>query len=125
MTRVDWSEAAALALLEAAGSRADLEDIAEDVRRGDSLLLEVSGVSRGFLVLRLEETSTGSTELVLVAGAGIGARAVIALVKEWAARYQVDKVRTHITRPGLERIYTHLGFSRAEVVMTWRPGDGQ
>lgn len=124
MTRVDWSEAAALALLAAAGSKADLKEVEAEVKSGEAQLWQASGSSDGFIVIRLEETPGGRLELVLVLGAGIGARAVIEQTKQWARQLNAECIRTHVTRPGLERIYRHLAFERAEVVMTWRPDRG-
>lgn len=125
VTRAPWSDEAARALQAAAGSDRDLERIRAEVRDDrNTQLYQVTGSAEGWLVLRLEGDFLGDIELVIVLGAGHGSTRVIPLIKRYATHLGAT-VRTHVTRPGLERIYQHNGFYQAETVMRWRPGDGQ
>ena len=125
MIRADWCEAAEAALLPAAGSRHDLDLVKADVLKDRcTKLYRLSGATEGWVVLRLEGNLLDELELVIVLGAGAGVRALIPVIQRYAATLNAS-VRTHVTRPGLERIYEHQGFHLAERVMRWRPTDGQ
>lgn len=121
VTRHRWCEAAAAALRPAAGSERDLDLVKADVMHDRCTdLYRVTGSADGWLVLRLEGDLIGDLELVIVLGAGRGIRPVIPVVQRYA-RTLGATIRTHITRPGLERIYQHQGFHLAEKVYRWRP----
>lgn len=125
MIRSAWCQAAEADLLPAAGSIQELERIRADVLNDRCTeLYQVRGSAKGWLVLRLEGNLLDELELVIVLGAGHGARLVIPLVKRYATTLGAT-VRTHITRPGLKRMYEAEGFHQAQIVMRWRPGDGQ
>lgn len=124
MRRMAWNDQAAQALAGAAGSPEELAEVGKEVETGDAQLFQFEGKPHGYLVLRLEETPTGRRELVLVLGAGSGARELIALAKDWANQVGADSIRTHVSRPGLIRLYERQGFEQAHVVMTWSPSDG-
>lgn len=125
MIRADWCQAAETALLPAAGSRHDLEVVKADVLNDRcTQLYRLSGSTEGWAVLRLEGNLLDERELVLVLGAGSGVRYLIPVIQRYAERIRAT-VRTHVTRPGLVRIYETQGFHLAEYVMRWRPGDGQ
>ncbi|MCG2581929.1 MAG: hypothetical protein KA296_13740 [Marinobacter sp.] len=123
--RSRWCQAAETALLPAAGSVQELERTRADVLHDRCTeLYQVRGSAEGWLVLRLEGSLLDELELVIVLGAGHGTRAVIPLVKRYATRLGAT-IRTHITRAGLKRMYEAEGFHQAQIVMRWRPGDGQ
>lgn len=125
MTRAAWCDEAAAALRPAAGSEADLDVVRVEVNTDRCTeLYRVTGAAEGWLVLRLEGNVLGDRELVIVLGAGRGIRPVIPIIQRYA-RTLGATIRTHITRPGLERIYQHQGFHLAEKVYRWRPADGQ
>lgn len=125
VTRHAWCHQAAAALRSAAGSEADLDLVRAEVQQDRCTeLYRVTGSAEGWLVLRLEGNVLGERELVIVLGAGRGIRPVIPIIQRYAAALGAG-LRTHITRPGLERIYQHQGFHLAEKVYKWRPGDGQ
>jgi len=125
VTRAAWCDRAAAALRSAAGSEADLDLVrAEVLHDRCTELYRVTGSAEGWLVLRLEGNVLGDRELVIVLGAGRGIRPVIPVIQRYA-RTLGASIRTHITRPGLERIYSNQGFHLAEKVYKWRPGNGQ
>ena len=123
--RAAWCAEAERALLPAAGCARHLEAIKADVKNDRTTeLYRVTGTSAGWLVLRLEGTPLDELELVIVLGAGKGAAAVIPIIQSYAKRLGAT-VRTHVTRAGLVRMYEAHGFQRAEIVLKWRPTDGQ
>jgi len=114
--RATWCDQAAEALHAAA--RGDLDLIAAECAHQISDLWRVEGRAEGWLVTRQEPG-----ELVIVAAAGRNCRPVIRHITDRAIAAGL-RIRTHITRPGLRRIYEAQGFTLDELVMRRRP-DGQ
>lgn len=91
----------------------DGDEIAADVAAGHARLIRYADGSR--LVIRLETSTTGRRELVLVAGAGQDYREKVAAILKQAKKHGW-RVRTHVSREGLARILKGLGFKEAERV---------
>ncbi|WP_342632493.1 hypothetical protein [Marinobacter alkaliphilus] len=113
---VAWNRQAAEALALARATPADLDEWRQEVAEGLAQLWQITGESTGYLLTRVEQDRAGRRELVLVAGAGNNARAVIAWAGDLADRHGLD-MRTHIERRGLERLYQRAGWHRSEIVM--------
>lgn len=109
--RARWCADAEIDLRQAA--RGAMPAIKADVTQGIAVLWRVTGDSDGWLVTRQE-----AGELVLVAGAGRNARPVLEWVRDRATEEGLT-IRTHITRPGLMRIYQRLGFNERERVFEY------
>jgi hypothetical protein len=113
---IDWNEPAERAIEKA---RATPELIAQwkaDQDDHKSHLWEFSGDAVGYMVTRVEKTATG-LELVLVAASGENARPVIRWAMNMATQYGFQSIRTHITRPGLQRIYEAEGWHEKERIL--------
>ena len=97
-------------------ARGDLDVIRQEVSQGISDLWrwEHDG-GTGHMVTRQE-----LNEVVIVVGAGRGARPVIEHVTRRALAAGLG-LRTHIQRPGLRRIYEREGWALDELVMRIRP----
>lgn len=80
-------------------------------------LWRFTGESRGYLLTRVEVHADQSREWVLVAGAGTNARPVLQWAQRMARQHGFDSIRTHITRPGLRRLYEAQGWHLSEMVM--------
>lgn len=115
--KVAWSQEAAEYLGKARATAADLEEWRNQEASGEAQLWRFSGDFTSYLLTRVEEDSAGRLEMVLVAGAGENARAVIAWATDLARAHQISSIRTHINRPGLRRIYETAGWHLAEWVM--------
>lgn len=122
LKKVEWNGLAALALQEAAGP--DLLEIAQEVTTGAAELWAIQ--DHGLVVTRLEIVPDCIPELVIVAGAGIGAKHVFSCFVEFA-RIRGYIVRVHTRRPGLARILYSLDFEYSHLdtggynVFKWRP----
>ena len=117
---IDWNLPAEEAIQRA---RATPEMIAQwkaDQADNRSHLWEFSGEAEGYLVTRVEQTDTG-LEMVLVAATGKNARPVIRWAMELARKHGFESIRTHITRPGLQRIYEAEGWTERERILEVRP----
>ena len=119
ITQINWEPDIAYHLAKAAGSKECLDNVAEEVKRGLAQLWQITGESSGYLVTRVEREPSGEREMVLVLGEGKGAKAVIGWAVELANNHGIKKMRTHITRPGLKKIYENLGWHQREIVMEW------
>lgn len=111
MAAIGPEDAAILA--EAMGDDAD--DIRAQVASGEASLLRYEDGSR--IVLRLEKATKGN-ELVIVAGAGAGARDKVASLCD-LANGKGWSVRFHTKRPALGRMLESLGFTEKERVFTY------
>ena len=114
---IAWGPEAAAALGRASTSEGDLIDWQQDVTEGTAQLWRIGGESVGYLLTRVETYANDADELVLVAAAGVNGRPVIEWAMKLAANYGIESIRTHIKRPGLQRIYERLGWHCAERVM--------
>lgn len=117
-----WSDEAADALLSAAGDRQTLSSVADEVAAKTSQLwrFETAAIT-GWLVTRVEIGPYG-LELVIVLGAGRGARSLIPWAKQLAKNHGIKRVRTHVKRPGLVRLYQREGFQIDQTVMVHSDG---
>lgn len=120
--QIAWGPLASKALARARASKGDLEQWRQEVERGEAQLWRIDGEAVGYLLTRVERYHNGEDELVLVAGAGTNCRPLIAWAMQLAATHGVRSIRTHITRPGLQRIYENLGWHLAERVMRFEHG---
>lgn len=89
----------------------------DQLTRDEVQLWRFTGGSDGYLLTRIEATADDARELVLIAGAGVNVRPVLRWVRELAERHGFNSIRTHIKRPGLQRIYEALGWHLSERVM--------
>lgn len=105
------------ALKTARANDQDLNQWAREIIRETAQLWRISGESNGYLLTRVEEIDRDRLELVLIAGSGENARPVIQWARQLAEAHQIDSIRTHITRPGLQRIYESEGWHEAERIM--------
>lgn len=112
LVREDWSAEAEAALQVSAGE--DMAWIRDEVKRGIAALYRCEDQGRldGRTVLRLDET-----ELVIVLGEGRNSRKWIPVIEQYAKKIGAKKLRTHIKRQGLKRIYERAGWGQLEVVM--------
>lgn len=115
--QVIWNPVAEKALKKARATKADLSNWKQEVSEGTAQLWQVSGDSVGYLLTRVETYAGGEDEMVLVAGAGTNCRPLITWAMNLARSHGIRSIRTHITRPGLQRIYENLGWQLAERVM--------
>ena len=103
-------------LLPAAGDGHTLAAIREDVANGEAQLWRVTNQRKpAYVVTRVEQAPHGP-ELVLVLGAGSG----LDTVARWAdevARVNGWTLRTHVSRPGMVRMYQRHGWHVAETVL--------
>lgn len=111
LTRRQWCSEAERELMRAA--HGDMAAIRADVESGAAVLWQGAGSSPGWIVTREE-----GDELVIVAGVGRNARPVLEFIRDQAAAAGMT-VRTHIKRPGLQRMYERLGFTERERVMSY------
>lgn len=117
-----WSLSASRALLGAAGDLPTLSSVAVEVSENLAQLWRIrTDDARGWLVTRVEEGPHG-LELVIVLGAGQGARPVIHWVRALARAHGINRIRTHVTRPGLVRLYQRAGFRADQIVMVCSDG---
>ncbi|MFP3343519.1 hypothetical protein R0J87_13520 [Halomonas sp. SIMBA_159] len=93
----------------------DAEEIKAQVASGAASLLRYADGSR--IVLRLEASAVGQ-ELVIVAGAGAGAREKVAELCDMATG-RGWSVRFHTKRPALGRMLEGLGFTEKERVFIY------
>lgn len=114
--RIAWCDEATERLREPA--RGDLHFIRAEVESGIAVLWRITGEAEGLLVTRTEMLFR---EVVLVVGAGKNCVPIYEHFIGIAHRAGFE-VRTHIVRPGLERILSRLGLYRSEVVMRSRNG---
>lgn len=114
---IDWTEAAAAAMVEANASAGDLAHWREQIKVQKVQLWRITGESVGYLLTRVEALAEGTDELVLIAAAGTNARPVIRWAVALAKNAGLESLRTHIKRPGLQRIYEAEGWHLAERVM--------
>lgn len=112
-----WTPEAAAALAKARATPGDLEQYQRQVEQGTAQLWRLTGETDSYLLTRVEEYPNGESEFVLVAGTGNNSKAVIAWAMELAKKHGLPTMRTHITRPGLQRICESLGWHEAERVM--------
>lgn len=123
-----WSRHAAAALLGAAGDLDTLEEIAQEARQGLAQVWRVdTDEAQGWVVTRVEMRPDGPLELVVVLGAGHGARSIIPWFKHLAVSHDLPRIRTHIKRRGLRRLYEREGFRvdheiDGHLVMVWADG---
>ena len=115
-TLITWNQDAAQALALARATPGDLLAWESDVTRGLAQLWRFDGGSVGYLLTRVETEPDGTRDLVLVAGTGKNARNAIAWATALADRHGLN-LRTHIARPGLQRLYERAGWYRYEIVM--------
>jgi hypothetical protein len=119
---IDWNPEAERALKKANASKGDLQAWRAEVDSGQAQLWQVAGDSVGYLLTRVERYPNGEDELVLVAGAGTNCRPLISWAMKLAASHGIRSIRTHIKRPGLQRIYESLGWHLSERVMRFANG---
>lgn len=115
-----WCQDAEQALAAAAGSAEDLAEVQAEVDKHLAQLWRLEGDAVGWLVTRVEKTPAGKQELVLVLGAGRNVRAVMTWAEQLADRHGLDQLRTHIQRPGLQRLYERSGWNAEQIVMRKR-----
>lgn len=119
---VKWSPDVARALKRANASKGDLITWRREIDSGEAQLWHLAGDAQGYLMTRVERYANGEDELVLVAGAGCNARPAITWAMKLAADHGIRSIRTHIKRPGLQRIYENFGWELAERVMRFTNG---
>ena len=108
----------ALAAMKKAGaSEGDLVLWRQQLPRHLVQLWRVQGEAEGWLLTRVDTLAEGTDELVLLAAAGVNARPVIRWARRLAADHGLASIRTHIKRPGLQRLYEAEGWHLAERVM--------
>lgn len=105
------------ALKKARATEADLVLWRQQIGRGLVQLWRVTGEADGWLLTRVDAAEGGPDELVLVGGAGRNARPVIRWAEHLAQAHGIQRLRTHVIRPGLARIYQAQGWHLAEYVM--------
>lgn len=110
-----WNDFAERALVRVEGL--GIVDVKREVEEGISQLWHCTGDdgSGGYVVTRLEQRPSGR-EWVLVAGVGRGFRQFAPLFLN-AAREAGVRIRAHVNRPGMVRMYDRLGFHISEYVL--------
>lgn len=114
LTRVPWSQHAEENLLVAAGNETELAVIRGDVESGIAVLFRHP--IDGYLVVRVDEC-TEYKELVIVAGQGRNFKKYIPIFESMARLAGASKIRTHVARKGLLRMYEREGYKIAQHVL--------
>lgn len=120
MIRRAWSPTAARGLARAAGE--DLDDVAEDVIGGRAALYELAPGT--YAVLRMEQAHA-YRECVLVCGEGRELHRHMPTLEAAARRWGAQRLRAHVSRPGMVRMLARHGLTVAQTVLTKRLDDGQ
>lgn len=115
--KVSWSLEAEKALLSALG--ADLEEVKLQVETGSCELWRYD--DGGYCVTRIEVSSVGNCELVIVAS---GVRRGAEKLNEWIdlARQRGWNIRIHSKRKGMKAFVEKKGFQVLETVYRWQYG---
>jgi len=112
---MNWVEGIA----EAAGE--DLDEICQEVARGESEALELWAGS--FAVLRIEQ-APAYREAVIVAGQGRNMKKALPLLEQRAKSKGADYIRAHVQRRGLVRMFQAQGYEIDHIIMR-KKIDGQ
>lgn len=124
--RAGWSEDVARVFAPVLTDRLyTVEDHAAEIRAGDVALREVrraaTGERLGWFSCRIREAARGTEFVVMVAAGYAPEGGLVELLtpffEQVAREIGAARVVMHTARPGLERVLSGLGYSRAEIVM--------
>lgn len=115
MICISWRDSIESQLLKAAGSKAVMKEIIEEIKAGLASLWAFAGPRHcGYAVTRIESVKWGK-EFVIVLGQGLGAKDAINKLLCYALEKGCNSVRVHVKRPGLMRIFGRFGFEKVGI----------
>ena len=97
-----------------AGSQQALDEIKARYDSGQAVILAVDGDASGFIVLWAEIRPDNEREGVIALGIGTGAEAWAEQAPKIGLHQGWRFLRTHVSRPGLVRIYEKCGWVKSE-----------